>query len=810
MTYQNFVHARATQPKEHIKKYIKQAAMLSISLAAFCSYGSCGDGPEDVDIYSPIHRAPIHRVGIPDNTSIISEADVEIPYKDSMRSKIEAALRVLTNPAVLNAQFGSNIKQGFYLVNLAIQSLNKERDHLDSMEHLLESADSTNASASMRAMLDAEYQAHLSAIDNHAYISWNGVPLFTGGSGDNTRLGTKTAALTGATTTNINAGLELTGFIVGSVDSVNVDTSGLVNIVVGGQHFQGTFPLGTIGKVRLTSATDVANKITLDVTGTGFTTTDKIQEELEKLFQLDIASPISIRSSSTDLSTTLTRIETGAATLPGIYGLSYGYNSTAGTVTYKVSNGLHAWEKSYDAFKSINANLGKNARTVVFNNGLTITTAANHDERDPAVGVEIINVETGNQVVMDIHTGELTTDKIELVFPRANTLSLNLQGTNLLNLDSRAMAKSNIDGARIKLNSILASLNDHKSQLLDKLTELCQSPLTKEEMALPHAETTFDIAELDQYMESIIPNAQQKLDDIIADTTAYSEPENPITNAFSTVAFSASMRTLIAEQLQLMKKIGTYADADTISLDQHQKLDEAFQRHKNSINLIANGSWNDVSSVADRSMDVQVDRHSVSITLWNLTVEALGLTDLNISDKYSTIEACNKIDEKIIQISHGIAALGGQMSRLRCATQIASATDNTNYLTFMAQQIRTAQVRAIQSASDTISPSQRTMLNTELTAIKDCTNMLETTYDEVGDEPVYSLALLRGDGDLSFYKQLSDASISDKHSARLIIERLTAVSDQYRAQLKKLLAGLSDDSNSADTQATDISHEKID
>ena len=57
---------------------------------------------------------------------------------------------------------------------------------------------------------------------------------------------------------------------------------------------------------------------------------------------------------------------------------------------------------------------------------------------------------------------------------------------------------------------------------------------------------------------------------------------------------------------------------------------------------------------------------------------------------------------------------------------------------------------------------------------------------------------------------MSDASISDKHSARLIIERLTAVSDQYRAQLKKLLAGLSDDSNSADTQATDISHEKID
>ncbi|MES2607557.1 MAG: hypothetical protein V4544_02330 [Pseudomonadota bacterium] len=613
----------------------------------------------------------------------------------------------------------------------------------------------------MGAMLDAEYQAYLRMIDNQAYISWNGAALFSGGSGDNTRLGNKNAINTGAVTENISQDFSLTGFVSGGIESVTIGNSGLTTVIVGGQSLMGTIALGESGEIQFTSVTDYANTITLDITGTGLDTTDKIQKELETLFQLDIDCPIAIRSASTDLSENIANIETGAATTPGIYGFSYGYNSTANTITYKISKGLHVWEKTYNAFESSNAALDKNARTVVFDNGLSVITADNHEEKDPALGVEIISVETGNQVVMDIHTGELATDKIALVFPRADTLSLNFQGTNLLNDDSRNEVEKNIDNARVQLSNILASLNDQKSQLLAKLTGLGEPPLTEEEMTPPNAETTFDIADLDQYTASIVPNAQQKLDDIVADTTAYSEPENPITNAFSTVAFSASMRTLIAEQLELMKKIGTYADADTISLDQHQKLDEAFQRHKNSINLIANGSWNDVSSVADRSMDVQVDRHSVSITLWNLTVEALGLTDLNISDKYSAIEACNKIDEKIIQISHGIAALGGQMSRLNCATQIAAATDTTDYLSVMAQQICTAKARTYQSSTDTISPSQKTMLNAEYNAHLDCIKMLEETYDEVDGELVYSVASLPGEGEPSLYDLLKDTNISD-------------------------------------------------
>ncbi|MES2607558.1 MAG: hypothetical protein V4544_02335 [Pseudomonadota bacterium] len=105
--------------------------MLSISLAAFCSYGSCGDGPEDVDIYSPIHRAPIHRVGTPENTSIISEADIEISYKDLTLSKIEQALSILN--ANFNEQIRQNIKQGLHLINLAINAPNQALGCLDSM-----------------------------------------------------------------------------------------------------------------------------------------------------------------------------------------------------------------------------------------------------------------------------------------------------------------------------------------------------------------------------------------------------------------------------------------------------------------------------------------------------------------------------------------------------------------------------------------------------------------------------------------------------------------------------------------------------
>ncbi len=681
MMYQNFVHARTLQPKNPFCKYLKQAAMLSISLAAFCSYGSCSDAAEDAD------NTLIRRVSSRDSLKSASEADIEISRKDIMISKIEKALRMQNTS--LNPQFRQNIKQGLYLINLGISVPNQELAHLASMEDIVKSASSTDDKASLHAIRDAAYQAHLWVIDNQANISWNGIPLF----------------------------------------------------------------VGDLTKER---STRLSNSTIPDL------------------------------GTSTDLSRDVAKIQAGAATLPGIYGLSYNYNPDTVNVEYTLSkDGLDIAKKKYPA----NSVVGP--RPIVFDNGLTIITADNTDETNPLLGVEFIKVSPKDPVVMDVHVGERITDKITLVFPETDTLSLNLSGTNLLDSKSRTFAKPKIDAAREQLNSILASLDDQKSQLLAKLTELGEPPIKEEEMALPQEKASFDITEIDRYRASIVPNVQQELDKIIAETAANSLPGDLITNAHGTVAFLASMSHLISEQLQSMKKLGICANADTISHQQCEKLNEAIQLHKSSIDLIANTSWNDVSSMADRSMDVQVGQHSISITLSNLTVEALGLGDLNISDKYLAIEACNKIDETIIQIGHGIAALGGQMVRLRCATEIDATTDTTDYLSIMSNTIYAAKARTYQSSTDTISPSQKAKLNLDYKAHLDCINMLETTSNMVKGEFAYSVASLRGNGESSLYDLLKDTNISDKHSAGLTIERLVAAANQYRAQLERLLAGLS-------------------
>ena len=95
-----------------------------------------------------------------------------------------------------------------------------------------------------------------------------------------------------------------------------------------------------------------------------------------------------------------------------------------------------------------------------------------------------------------------------------------------------------------KIEQALSTLNaSFKEDSLSRASENDEATLSLEDY----------ITELDRSMESIVPNAQQKLDDIISKQTV---SDHPITNAFGTVAFSASMRMLIVEQLLSMKKIG--------------------------------------------------------------------------------------------------------------------------------------------------------------------------------------------------------------------------------------------------------------
>jgi flagellin len=408
------------------------------------------------------------------NITNLSKANAQLASgrldSDAADAPAAAAVGANLSSAILaQTQAASNVTQACALISLAAGSLQSMSQILQTMKARATQANADTIGPSQRAMLNEEYQALLKQVDNTARITWNGVALFAGGTGENTRLKDHDATGTGFATDNISPDFEFHGFLAGGVESVNVDTSGgnsgLVNLVVGGQTFTGIIQLNTIGKAQLTSITDHANTITLDITGDGLSSTSEIQKELKTLFQLDIGSPISMRSASADLSSNLQSIETGAATSPGIYGLSYGYNSTADTITYKISNGLQVWEKTYDAFDTSNALLDKNARTVVFDNGFTITTAANTDERAPTSGVEIINVESGNQVTMNFQVGDVSTNLIDIQFNPATVLALNLSGTVISEKASAASAADDIDRALIEVSNMVAKLGGTKAQL---------------------------------------------------------------------------------------------------------------------------------------------------------------------------------------------------------------------------------------------------------------------------------------------------------------------------------------------------------
>lgn len=408
------------------------------------------------------------------NISNLSKANAQLASGriDSDASDAPAAAAVganLSSAILAQTQAASNVTQACALISLAAGSLQSMSQILQTLKARATQANADTVGPSQRAMLNEEYQALLKQVDNTAKISWNGIALFAGGSGANTRLGDKDAITTGTVTTNISKDLSLTGFISGGVESVNVDTSGgdsgLVNVIVGGQSFGGTIALGVAGKIQLTSVTDHANTITLDITGTGLDSTDKIQKELKTLFQLDIGSPVSMRSASSDLTDSITSIQTGAATTPGIYGFSSGYNSAANTITYKISNGEQVWEKTYDAFPASDATLNKNIRTVTFDNGFTVTTASNNDETNPAPGMEIINVEAGNQVTLSFQVGDTSSNVIDIQFNPATVSSLNLNGTVISEKSTAKTSADALDKALIEVSNMIAKLGGTKAQL---------------------------------------------------------------------------------------------------------------------------------------------------------------------------------------------------------------------------------------------------------------------------------------------------------------------------------------------------------
>ncbi len=409
------------------------------------------------------------------NTSALSKANAQLASGriDSDASDAPAAAAVganLISSIMAQTQGAANVTQASALISLAAGSLQTITEILQTMKTRATQSNSDAIGSSQRAMLDQEYQSLLSQIDATASVAWNGTELFTGGSSDNTRLGAlPDSGTSGVGTENIAAQFAVTGFVAGSVDSVNVKSSGensaVINLSIGGQAFIGTVTMGTAGNYQLTSTIDPANTLTLNVTGAGLTTTTETTKEINTQFQLDIGNPISMRSTSTDLSSTLTDIKAGAATKPGVYGLSYGYDDASNKVTYKISNGESVWEKSYTANNEVTAILNQNARTVVFDNGLTFTTVANIDETKPMSGIELFNVAAGDQFTMTFQVGDLASANVDIIFNAATVNALGLEGTNITAKDTAMKASNAIDSALIEISNMIAQLGGTKSQL---------------------------------------------------------------------------------------------------------------------------------------------------------------------------------------------------------------------------------------------------------------------------------------------------------------------------------------------------------
>ena len=411
------------------------------------------------------------------NIGNLSKANAQLASgridSDASEAPAAASVGASLNAAILaQTQAASNVTQASALVSLAAGSLSQIAQIVQTMKALTTQANTSSIGDSQRAMLDQEYQALLTQIDNTANIQWDGTALFAGGSGATTRLAAGTAinASAGAATADISSTFALSGFVSGTVEQINVqasgDNSGAVDLVIGGQTFRGTIPLQATGNFQLTSTADLASSITLSVTGTGLTTTRQISTELNQLFKLDVGAPLSVRSASTDLSATLTTITAGANTKPGLYGLSSQYNSINNVITYKITNGNDVLLKEFPAFPATSAALNENARTVTFDNGLTVTTAANTDETNPTVpGVQMFNVAAGSALSMSFQVGDQASNTINIDFNAANSQALGLGGTNISTIASATAAANLIDNAMTQVSNMNAKLGGTKTQL---------------------------------------------------------------------------------------------------------------------------------------------------------------------------------------------------------------------------------------------------------------------------------------------------------------------------------------------------------
>ncbi len=403
------------------------------------------------------------------NAQLASGSLTSDPAENAPGSALGSMLA--TNIAA-EVQASANVTQASAMLGLAAGTQELVVELLTTMKQRTTQANSDTISDAARAMLDKEYQNLLAQIDVAAATKWNGVSLFSGGNGTASRMSTLASvgeADIAIATTDIDADLILDGFVAGSVQAVSVVSSGAdsadITLSVGGQTFKGNIQFGETGLMRFESTVDSSSAISINVSGSDLSSSSVIEAQLKTLFSIDTLTPIALRSASTDLSSKITSVTAGAATPGKQYGLSYGYDPKQEKAIYKLTDGKTSWVQSYEAKSPVEAAQNLSARTVVFENGMTIVTADDNDETSPLTGYELINVDGGVNVTMNVQIGASTDTMMVLDFHSITTSLLGLSGTSLLTKDKAIDAAAVIDAAMVQINTMKADIGGKKSQL---------------------------------------------------------------------------------------------------------------------------------------------------------------------------------------------------------------------------------------------------------------------------------------------------------------------------------------------------------
>jgi flagellin len=172
-----------------------------------------------------------------------------------------------------------------------------------------------------------------------------------------------------------------------------------------------------------------------------------------------------VSAESSDLSDRFAIITPGAATEGKMYGLSFGYSDIDNKVTYKLTNGNQSWTQVYEAYTANDGAIGEAARTVVFDNGLTLITTATNDETAPPQGIEFANVVGGTSTKMSFQVGAEVDTSMTIDFQATTSTLLGLNGTSLNNTTNAQNASKKIEQALTQINNMIADFGGKKSQL---------------------------------------------------------------------------------------------------------------------------------------------------------------------------------------------------------------------------------------------------------------------------------------------------------------------------------------------------------